>query len=116
MKKVEAVIRASKWDEVKQALKAIGIEEITVTSVLDLGSAVPRSILYRGVQCTLGQQPKVKLETVVDSNKVDDVVEAIYDNAHTGHAGDGRIMVIDLISATCVRTGEVVAATVGCEY
>ena len=106
MKKVESTIRSSRLEQVKEALKAIGVDGITVTNVSGIGQEKGRTITYRGAQHTSDSVSKAKLEMIVDDNQVDDVVDTICVNAHTGDMGDGDVLVFDLMSATRIRTGE----------
>jgi nitrogen regulatory protein PII len=106
MKKVEAIIKPFKLDEVKEALASIGIEGLTVTEVKGFGRQKGHTELYRGAEYVVDFLPKIKLEIVVDDSKVDPVIEAIVGAANTGKIGDGKIFVIPLEEAVRIRTGE----------
>ena len=106
MKKVEAIIRVWKLDEVRQSLHLHGVDGMTIAEVQGSGDEKGGAITYRGAQATQALVPRIKLETVVEDDRVDETVDAIYRAAHTGEIGDGRILVIDLDSVVRVRTGE----------
>lgn len=106
MKKIEAIIKPFKLDEVKDALQAIGVSGITVTEAKGFGRQKGHTELYRGAEYIVDFLPKVKLELVVEDGAVDAAVEAIAAAAHTGRIGDGKIFVIPVDSALRIRTGE----------
>ena len=106
MKKVEAVIKPFKLDEVKEALHDVGVSGITVTEARGFGRQKGHTELYRGAEYVVDFLPKVKLEIVVDDALADRVVEAIAAAAHTGRIGDGKIFVSPIESALRIRTGE----------
>ena len=106
MKKVEAIIKPFKLDEVKEALHEVGIKGITVTEAKGFGRQKGHTELYRGAEYVVDFLPKVKLELAVDDEQVDRVVEAIIETARTGKIGDGKIFVADLGQAVRIRTGE----------
>jgi nitrogen regulatory protein PII len=106
MRKIEAVIRTIKLERVNDALVAAGVVGMSVTEVYGHGHQPPRTITYRGVDDTRGLVPRVKIETVVSEDQVDALIDAIYENGHTGEVGDGLIFVTDLESAIGIRTGE----------
>ena len=106
MKKVEAIIKPFKLDEVKEALSAIGIEGLTVSEVKGFGRQKGHTELYRGAEYVVDFLPKIKLEIVVTDDLVDKVVEAVVGAAHTGKIGDGKIFVLPLEEAIRIRTGE----------
>ena len=106
MKKIEAVIKPFKLDEVKEALHDVGVSGITVTEARGFGRQKGHTELYRGAEYVVDFLPKVKLEVVVDDNLADRVVEAIMGAAQTGRIGDGKIFVIDVEAAVRIRTGE----------
>jgi len=106
VKKIEAIIQPFKLDSVKEALYAIGVEGLTITEVRGHGRQKGHAEVYRGAEYTINYVPKLKLEIAVDSEKADDVVEAITKAARTGKIGDGKIFVFDLQSALRIRTGE----------
>ena len=106
MKKVEAVIKPFKLDEVKEALHEVGVSGITVTEAKGFGRQKGHTELYRGAEYVVDFLPKVRLEIVVDDDQVDRVVEAIANAARTGRIGDGKIFVSSIESAVRIRTGE----------
>jgi len=106
MKKIEAIIKPFKLEEVKDALGEVGIEGMTVTEVKGFGRQKGHTELYRGAEYVVDFLPKVKLELAVDDEQVDRVVEAIIETARTGKIGDGKIFVADLGQAVRIRTGE----------
>jgi nitrogen regulatory protein P-II 1 len=106
MKKVEAIIKPFKLDEVKEALGTIGVEGLTVTEVKGFGRQKGHTELYRGAEYVVDFLPKIKLEIVVTDEVVDSVIEAIVGAANTGKIGDGKIFVLPLEEAVRIRTGE----------
>ncbi|MSR56710.1 MAG: P-II family nitrogen regulator [Planctomycetaceae bacterium] len=106
MKKIEAVIRHYKLEDVKTALTAVGVEGMTVTEVRGFGRQRGHKEMYRGAEYTVDFLPKVKLEVVVAELAVRDVVDTIIRVARTGHIGDGKIFVTDLAEVIRIRTGE----------
>ena len=106
MKKIEAVIKPFKLDEVKEALQEAGLQGITVTEAKGFGRQKGHTELYRGAEYVVDFLPKVKIEVVVEDGLVERAVEAIQQAARTGRIGDGKIFVIDVASATRIRTGE----------
>jgi len=106
MKKVEAIIKPFKLDEVKEALSGIGVEGLTVTEVKGFGRQKGHTELYRGAEYVVDFLPKIKLEIVVGAEQVDAVIEAIVGAANTGKIGDGKIFVLPLEEAIRIRTGE----------
>ena len=106
MKKVEAVIKPFKLDEVKDKLNEIGIKGITVTEVKGFGRQKGHTELYRGAEYVVDFLPKIKLEIVVADNQLDEVVNAIIKSAQTGRIGDGKIFVTHLEDTIRIRTGE----------
>lgn len=106
MKKVEAVIKPFKLDEVKEALSGVGVQGITVSEVKGFGRQRGHTELYRGAEYVVDFLPKVKLEIIVQSDKVDEVVEAIAQAAKTGRIGDGKIFVTEVAQVVRIRTGE----------
>ncbi len=106
MKKVETIIKPFKLDEVKEALSGIGIKGMTVGEVKGFGRQKGHTELYRGAEYIVDFLPKVKLEVVVDDDKVDEVVETIKRTANTGRIGDGKVFVIPLEQVVRIRTGE----------
>ncbi len=106
MKKVEAIIKPFKLDEVKEALHEIGVSGITVTEAKGFGRQKGHTELYRGAEYVVDFLPKVKLEVVVEDSLADRVVEAIAAAAQTGRIGDGKIFVTNIDEAIRIRTGE----------
>jgi nitrogen regulatory protein P-II 1 len=106
MKKVEAIIKPFKLDDVKEALAGIGVEGLTVTEVKGFGRQKGHTELYRGAEYVVDFLPKIKLEIVVDDDLVEKIVEAIVSAANTGKIGDGKIFVLPLEEAVRIRTGE----------
>ena len=106
MKKIEAVIKPFKLDEVKEALHEVGVSGITVTEAKGFGRQKGHTELYRGAEYVVDFLPKVRLEVVVDDDQVERVVEAIANAARTGRIGDGKIFVSTIESAIRIRTGE----------
>jgi nitrogen regulatory protein P-II 1 len=106
MKKIEAIIKPFKLDEVKEALQEIGLQGITVTEAKGFGRQKGHTELYRGSEYTIDFLPKVKIEVVVPNELVDKVVSAIASAAKTGSIGDGKVFVLPLGEAIRIRTGE----------
>ena len=106
MKKVEAIIKPFKLDEVKDKLNQIGIKGITVSEVKGFGRQKGHTELYRGAEYVVDFLPKIKMEVVITDNQVEDVINAIMEAAQTGRIGDGKIFVIDLQETVRIRTGE----------
>ncbi len=106
MKKIEAIIKPFKLDDVKEALHEVGVSGITVTEAKGFGRQKGHTELYRGAEYVVDFLPKVKLEVVVDDALAPRVVEAIAAAAQTGRIGDGKIFVIPVESAVRIRTGE----------
>lgn len=106
MKKIEAVIRHYKLEDVKNALTAAGVEGMTVTEVRGFGRQRGHKEMYRGAEYTVDFLPKVKLEVVVTDPMVREIVDTIIRVARTGQIGDGKIFVTDLAEVIRIRTGE----------
>jgi nitrogen regulatory protein P-II 1 len=106
MKKVEAIIKPFKLDEVKEALHEVGIQGITVTEAKGFGRQKGHTELYRGAEYVVDFLPKVKIEVVMEDTLVERAVEAIQTAAHTGRIGDGKIFVSSIDEAIRIRTGE----------
>ena len=106
MKKIEAIIKPFKLDEVKEALQEVGLQGITVTEAKGSGRQKGHTELYRGAEYVVDFLPKVKIEVVVGDDQADGVVDAIVDAASTGKIGDGKIFVIPVSDAMRIRTGE----------
>jgi len=106
MKKVEAIIKPFKLDEVKESLSSIGIQGLTVSEVKGFGRQKGHTELYRGAEYVVDFLPKVKLEIIVRDETVTQVVEAILKAAKTGRIGDGKIFVLPIDEVLRIRTGE----------
>ena len=106
MKMITAIIKPFKLDEVREALSDVGVQGITVTEVKGFGRQKGHTELYRGAEYVIDFLPKVKLETAVDDDVVERVIEAIEQSARTGKIGDGKIFVADLEQVIRIRTGE----------
>jgi nitrogen regulatory protein P-II 1 len=106
MRKIEAIIKPFKLDEVKEALHGIGIQGMTVTEVKGFGRQKGHTELYRGAEYVVDFLPKIKVEIAVKDEMVDKVVQAVVQAANTGRIGDGKIFVIPIEEAIRIRTGE----------
>ncbi|TDJ49899.1 MAG: P-II family nitrogen regulator [Nitrospina sp.] len=106
MKKVEAIIKPFKLDEVKDQLNEIGIKGITVTEVKGFGRQKGHTELYRGAEYVVDFLPKIKLEIIISDDQLEDVINAIMKSAQTGRIGDGKIFVTELQDTIRIRTGE----------
>jgi nitrogen regulatory protein P-II 1 len=106
MKKIEAIIKPFKLDNVKEGLNEIGIKGITISEVKGYGRQKGHTEIYRGAEYIVDFLPKIKIEVVVSDNLVDAVIEKIIENAKTGKVGDGKIFVIPIEEAIRIRTGE----------
>ncbi|MEX0715669.1 MAG: P-II family nitrogen regulator [Planctomycetaceae bacterium] len=106
MKKIEAIIRHFKLEEVKNALAAAEIQGMTVSEIRGFGRQRGHKETYRGAEYTVDFLPKVKLEVVVADEDADKAVRTILDSAHTGEIGDGKIFVTELLQVIRIRTGE----------
>jgi nitrogen regulatory protein P-II 2 len=110
MKIVMAIIKPFKLDEVRDALTSVGIAGLTVTEVKGYGRQKGHTEIYRGTEYAVSFLPKMKIEVAVESDQVDQVIDAISRAAKTGHIGDGKIFVFELDHAVRIRTGETDAA------
>jgi len=106
MKKIEAIIKPFKLDEVKDALNQIGLKGITVLEAKGFGRQKGHTELYRGAEYVVDFLPKVKIEIVLEDNQVERAIEAIQQAAHTGRIGDGKIFVSTIEEVIRIRTGE----------
>ncbi len=106
MKKIEAIIKPFKLDDVREALSELGVSGLTVTEVKGFGRQKGHTELYRGAEYVVDFLPKIKVEVVVASNLVDSAVDAIMKAAHTGKIGDGKIFVSTVEQVIRIRTGE----------
>ena len=106
MKRVEAIIKPFKLEDVKDALAEIGVTGMTVSEVKGYGRQKGHSELYRGAEYVVDFLPKIKMEMIVDGDMVDQVVETVVEAARTGKIGDGKIFVSDIEKIVRIRTGE----------
>lgn len=106
MKKIDAIIKPFKLDDVKEALNEIGIQGMTISEVKGYGRQKGHKEIYRGAEYIVDFIPKIKIEIVVEAERVDEVVEKIRESANTGKIGDGKIFVTPVEEAVRVRTGE----------
>ena len=106
MKKIEAIIKPFKLDEVKEALQEIGVQGLSVIEVKGFGRQKGHTELYRGAEYVVDFLPKVKIEVVLDDDQVDEAISAIVDSAKTDKIGDGKIFVSSVEQALRIRTGE----------
>lgn len=106
MKKIEAIIKPFKLDEVKDRLTAVGVQGLTVTEVKGFGRQKGHTELYRGAEYVVDFLPKTKLEILAAEEQVDDIIDAIMTAAHTGRIGDGKIFVLPVHDVLRIRTGE----------
>ena len=106
MKKIEAIIKPFKLDDVKEALNEIGIQGMTISEVKGYGRQKGHKEIYRGAEYVVDFIPKVKIEIVVDDGQAETVVEKIQSAANTGKIGDGKIFVTSLEQVVRIRTGE----------
>ncbi|MCZ6512075.1 MAG: P-II family nitrogen regulator [Alphaproteobacteria bacterium] len=112
MKKIEAIIKPFKLDEVKEALNEVGLKGLTVIEAKGFGRQKGHTELYRGAEYVVDFLPKVKIELVIEDNLAERAIEAIQEAAHTGRIGDGKIFVSTIDEAIRIRTGERGAAAV----
>ncbi|MCM8901422.1 P-II family nitrogen regulator [Caldicoprobacter algeriensis] len=106
MKKIEAIIRPSKLEDVKEALNQFGIHGMTVTPVTGCGMQKGHKQFYRGSEYSLNLLHKIKIEIVVEDERVEDIIRIFENTAKTGEVGDGKIFIYDVIDAIRIRTGE----------
>jgi nitrogen regulatory protein P-II 1 len=106
VKKIEAIIKPFKLDEVKEALSSVGIEGMTISEVKGFGRQKGHTEIYRGSEYTVDFLPKIKIELVLPESETAQAVDAIIKAAKTGKIGDGKIFVTSVESATRIRTGE----------
>ena len=106
MKKIEAIIKPFKLEDVKEAVLKLGVSGMTISEVKGFGRQKGHKEIYRGAEYVVDFLPKIKIEVAVDSDIVPDVVEAIKEHALTGQIGDGKIFIIPLEKAIRIRTGE----------
>ncbi len=106
MKKIEAIIKPFKVDDVKDALHEVGVSGLTIAEVKGFGRQKGHTELYRGAEYVIDFLPKVKVEVVVEDSMVENAIEAIENAARTGRIGDGKIFVLDVSEAIRIRTGD----------
>ena len=106
MKKIEAIVKPFKLEDVKEALKEVGVQGLTVTEVKGFGRQKGHTELYRGAEYVIDFLPKIKLEIVVAEEMVVKVVDAISESAKTGKIGDGKIFILPMEEVIRIRTGE----------
>lgn len=106
MKKIEAIIKPFKLDEVKDALNEIGVQGMTITEVKGFGRQKGHVELYRGAEYDISFVPKIKIEVVISDNMVEKAVSVILDRAKTGKIGDGKIFILSMEEIIRIRTGE----------
>ena len=106
MKKIEAIIRHFKLDEIKTALTEVGVEGMTITEVKGYGRQKGHTEMYRGNEYAIDFVPKVKMEVIVNPDNLKKVVDTIMEKAQTGQMGDGKIFIADLSEVIRIRTGE----------
>lgn len=106
MKKIEAIIRHFKLDEIKTALTEVGVEGMTITEVKGYGRQKGHTEMYRGNEYAIDFVPKVKMEVIVTEDNLKKVVDTIMEKAQTGQMGDGKIFIADLSEVIRIRTGE----------
>jgi len=112
MKKIEAIIKPFKLDEVKEALQDLGVQGMTVLEAKGYGRQKGHTELYRGAEYVVDFLPKIKVEVVVDDGQLEGALEAIQTAARTGRIGDGKIFVSDVTDVIRIRTGEAGAAAI----
>jgi len=106
MKLVTAIVKPFKLEEIKDALHAVGVDGLTVSEASGYGRQRGHTEVYRGAEYTVDLVPKVRLEVLIDDERVEAIVAAIVETAHTGRIGDGKVWVVPVESVTRVRTGE----------
>ena len=106
MKKIEAIIKPFKLDEVKEAILQLGVSGMTITEVKGFGRQKGHKEIYRGAEYVVDFLPKIKIEVVVATEMVSRVIDAIKENARTGQIGDGKIFVLSVEKSVQIRTGE----------
>ncbi len=112
MKLISAVVKPHKWEDVRQALEAVGVNGMTVSEVSGYGRQKGHTEVYRGAEYDIAMVPKVRIEIVADDGDVEEIVATITRAAHTGKVGDGKIWVTAVESVVRVRTGETGTAAI----
>ncbi len=107
MKKIEAIIQPHKLDDVKEALKAVGVDGLTVSEVRGHGRQKGHTEVYRGMEYQVDLVPKIKIETVIPDERLDEITRTLADAARTGKIGDGKIFVSDVAEAIRIRNGDI---------
>ncbi len=115
MKKIEAIIKPFKLEDVKEALSGVGVQGMTVTEVKGFGRQKGHTEIYRGSEYTVDFLPKVKIEIVVEDNRAEEVADTIVKTANTGKIGDGKVFISPVEQAIRIRTGETGADAVSGE-
>jgi nitrogen regulatory protein PII len=106
MKKIEAIIRPAKLEDIKEALNKFNVHGLTISQVMGCGLQKGRKEYYRGTEITLNLLPKIKVEVVTSDDNVEGIISLICDEARTGEVGDGKIFVYDIDDVVKIRTGE----------
>lgn len=106
MKKIEAIIQPHKLEDVKEALKAIGVDGMTITEVRGHGRQKGHKEIYRGMEYQVDLLPKVKVELVINDQRADEVVQTVVNSARTGKIGDGKVFVYDVAEAIRIRNDD----------
>ncbi len=106
MKKIEAIVRPGKLEEIKEALNKFNVHGLTISQVMGCGLQKGRKEYYRGTEVTLNLLPKIKIEIITKDQFVDDIVKLISEEAKTGEVGDGKIFIYNVSDAVRIRTGE----------
>ncbi len=112
MKRIDAVIRKNSWDEVREHLASIGVEDFTLTEVIGYGRQRGHTVFYRGCEYKVECHPKLMLTIVTREDQVEEILDAIVGGARTGEIGDGKIFVTPVDEVVRIRTGEVGRAAV----
>jgi nitrogen regulatory protein P-II 1 len=106
MKKIEAIIQPHKLDDVKDALKAVGVDGMTISEVRGHGRQKGHTEVYRGMEYQVDLLPKIKVETIVPDSRLDEITRALADAARTGKIGDGKIFISDIAESIRIRNGD----------
>src|SRR5512137_314770 len=106
MKKIEAVVRPGKLEEIKEALNKFNVNGITISQVMGCGLQKGRKEYYRGTEVTMNLLPKIKIEIVTSDDRVEDIIRIIAEEGRTGEVGDGKIFILDVEDTIRIRTGE----------
>lgn len=106
MKKIEAIVRHFKLEDIKNALNEVGVEGMTITEVKGFGRQKGHTEMYRGTEYAIDFVPKVKIEVVCSDEQIDQIIDTLMNTAQTGQIGDGKIFITELADAIRIRTGE----------